>query len=103
MLNLPLVEDTLFGRFNLAYQARRGFAYNELLDRYYDDLDSYTGFGTLRWQALENLVFDASGLYSRMHDHGLIGECVEIQASQFEQVIGWTDPLAPPPIPNPNA
>ncbi len=75
MLNVPLVEDLLLGRFTFYSSQRDGYVYDNFRDETYGNADDLVFLGSLRLLATEDLTFDLSGMWSRSHSRGRGGQC----------------------------
>ena len=79
VLNLPLLEDTLYSRLSFASLQNRGYAYNAYLDEYWSNQNSLNFQGALRWTPLPDLTVDISGNYTRNHARPRGASCVFVR------------------------
>ena len=85
MLNLPVLEDQLFLRFNFASFQRDGY-YTNLLNG--DDLSDRNSQNVLlasRWLPTSDLTIDVTGSYTTSHTREMGGQCVVIEPAFSDQ------------------
>ena len=76
MLNVPIVEDRILGRFSFMSKNSEGYVSDSEHGGDKSDIGSYSFLGTLRFLLAENLTADLSGTYGRDHNNGRGGQCV---------------------------
>lgn len=90
MLNLPVgpgwLEDKLFVRTAFSSQNRGGYTYNRLRDEYWNDRNSLTFLGSLRFLPVEHLTIDVSGTWWQDHSSGRGGQCVFVQETSLGSI-----------------
>ncbi|MBK7521245.1 MAG: TonB-dependent receptor [Gammaproteobacteria bacterium] len=65
VVNLPLIDDTLYTRLSLMSINRDGYIHNTTLGTDYNDADRMSGIWQLRWLASENLSADLNLNYAK--------------------------------------
>ena len=84
MLNLPIVEDRLLSRFAVSTDRSNGYVYNEFLDEDLSGRDNLNFVGSLRYLALDDLIIDVTGSWSRSRSPGRGGQCKYIQPTGLQ-------------------
>lgn len=85
MINLPVLEDQLFLRFNFASFHREGYYLNTVNGDDLSDRDSQNFMLAGRWLPTSNLTIDVTGAYTTSHTKGLGGQCVVIEPAFSDQ------------------
>ncbi len=79
MLNLPIVEGKVLGRFGFSSTNSSGFTRNTYLDVDYNDRNSLAFLGTLRLLPRDDLTIDVTGTWARDHNNSRGGNCIYVQ------------------------
>ncbi len=85
MLNLPVIEDRLFMRFNFASFQRDGYFTNTLNGDKLSDRNSQNFMVATRWLPTDDLTVDMTGSYSVSHTKGLGPQCKIIEPAFSDQ------------------
>ncbi len=85
MLNLPIIEDRLFMRFNFASFQRDGYYTNTLNGDDLSDRNSQNFMVASRWLPTDDLTIDLTGSYSISHTKGLGPQCQLIEPAFTDQ------------------
>ncbi len=83
MLNLPIIDEQLFGRFAFASTNDQGYTFNTLRDEYWSNRESLSFLGSLRWIPADHVTFDVSGSYSKSHARPKGGQCEFVQNTEI--------------------
>jgi iron complex outermembrane receptor protein len=76
MLNVPLIEDRLLGRFSFMSKNSEGYVADAGAGPDKSDTNSYTFLGSLRFLPTDDITIDLSGTWGRDHNSGRGGQCV---------------------------
>ncbi len=87
MLNLPIVDEVLAGRFAISSQSGGGYVDNVFLDTDVSRLGSMAFLGSLRFLPTDHLTIDWSGQYSNDQNNGRGGECVFVQPGALSPLV----------------
>lgn len=85
MLNVPVIEDELFLRFNFASFQRDGYFTNTLNGDKLSDRNSQNFMLASRWVPTNDFTLDMTGAYSVSHTKGLGPQCVRIEPAFTDQ------------------
>ncbi len=93
MLNVPLVEDRILGRFSFMSKNAAGYVADATQAGNKSDVNSYTFLGSLRFLPTEDLTIDLDGTWGRDHNNGRGGQCVFFnEAAPLKNVVpGFID------------
>ena len=79
MINVPILEDTLFTRFSFATTNTPGFTYNAVRDEPLNGKNSVAVLGSFRWLPHQDLTLDFTGTWSRDSNNGIAQQCVVVR------------------------
>jgi len=85
MVNVPVVEDRLFMRFNFASFQREGYFLNTLNGDKLSDRNSQNFLLATRWVPNPDFTVDVTGSYTISHSKGLGPQCVVIEPAFSDQ------------------
>ncbi len=92
MINVPIIEDVLYSRFNVASTNSSGYTYNSLRDEYWGNQNTLNFYGALRYEPTADITLDVAGSWVKSHFAPRGGDCVFQRLSNFDGLPG-----APPP------
>lgn len=78
MVNLPILEDRLYGRFAVASVNSRGFYENRFAGSYMNDPQNLSFLGSLRFEPTDDFTIDVFGSWSRQRNHGAGTQCLVV-------------------------
>ena len=76
MLNVPLIDDRVLGRFSFMSKNSEGFVSDAGAGPDKSDINSYTFLGSLRFLPTDDITIDLNGTWGRDHNSGRGGQCV---------------------------
>ncbi len=88
MLNVPIVEDLLYSRFNFASANSSGYTYNETRDESWNDESTLNFYGAFRLEPTPDITIDISGSWVKSQSKGRGGQCFFQRLSNFDGLPG---------------
>lgn len=76
VINLPLVDDTLYTRLSVVSKDRDGYLKNLVDNKYYNDEDRLSAVWQLRWLPSDDLTVDLNANYGRTQQKPQLQKCV---------------------------
>ena len=87
MVNLPIVPGRVLGRFAMSSTNSSGFTTNTYQNVNYNNRNSLTFLGTLRFLPMDDLTIDVTGTWSRDHNASRSGNCVYVQQTTLGDLV----------------
>ncbi|MDG2306623.1 MAG: TonB-dependent receptor [Candidatus Binatia bacterium] len=88
MINIPIIDDMLYSRFNVASTNSSGYTYNSFLDEDWGNQNNLNFYGALRFEPTDDITLDIAGSWVKSHFKPRGGDCVFQRLSNFEGIPG---------------
>ncbi|MDY0007348.1 MAG: TonB-dependent receptor plug domain-containing protein, partial [Spongiibacteraceae bacterium] len=78
MINIPLIDDTLYTRLSMVAKKRDGYVHNLFDGQDYNDEDRLSAVWQLRWLPHDDVVVDFNTNYGKTAQQAHLQKCIEV-------------------------